>query len=325
MLRLTLIALLSLMLCGPALAGPKVETWTDPETAAAEDPDYPVQGEYVIELGGNQVGVQVVAMGDGKFDAVMYRGGLPGAGAEAGMERGRLVRRDSVVESQEKKGRHFRIEDGKLKAIDAKGKVVAEGERVERTSPTLGAEPPEGAVVLYGGKDDAEGWIKGKATEEGYLMVGARSKESLGSGRYHLEFRTPYMPEARGQGRGNSGVYLQNRYEVQVLDSFGLEGKDNEAGGLYKVSRPKVNMALPPLQWQTYDIDFEAAKYDDEGKKIENARITVTHNGVVIQDDVELPSQTGGGDKESPESGRLSLQQHGNPVVFRNIWFVPAE
>jgi hypothetical protein len=138
----------------------------------------------------------------------------------------------------------------------------------------------------------------------------------------HLEFRTPYMPQARGQGRGNSGVYIQGRYEVQVLDSFGLEGADNECGGLYKQRAPLVNMAFPPLAWQTYDIDFTAPRFDAAGKKTHNARITVRHNGVVVHNDVEITAKTGGGAPEGREARPIKLQDHGNPVHYRNIWIV---
>jgi hypothetical protein len=111
---------------------------------------------------------------------------------------------------------------------------------------------------------------------------------------------------------------------VQVLDSFGLEGADNECGGIYKASKPKVNMCFPPLSWQTYDIEFKAAKYDG-AKKVENARITVVHNGVKIHDNLELKEGTPGRAKEGPEQLGLFLQDHGNPVVFKNIWVVEGE
>ena len=130
------------------------------------------------------------------------------------------------------------------------------------------------------------------------------------------------MPFARGQGRGNSGMYIQGRYEVQVLDSFGLDGKNNECGGIYSISEPKVNMCLPPLSWQTYDYDFTAAKYDADGKKVKNARVTIKHNGVVIHDDLELPNHTPGKHPEADSPGLLYLQGHGNPFVYRNVWVV---
>jgi hypothetical protein len=141
----------------------------------------------------------------------------------------------------------------------------------------------------------------------------------------HIEFRTPFMPDARGQGRGNSGVYLQGRYEVQVLDSYGLEGKDNECGGIYKVGAPLVNMCLPPLQWQTYDIMFRAPRFNAGGTKAEDAVITVVHNGVTIHDRRRIPGPTGGAlDGKVAEPGGIYLQDHGNPAQFRNIWLVES-
>ena len=138
----------------------------------------------------------------------------------------------------------------------------------------------------------------------------------------HIEFRTPFMPKSRGQARGNSGVYLQGRYECQVLDSFGLDGADNECGGIYSINKPVVNACLPPLAWQTYDIDFKAAKYGADGKKTTNARVTIKHNGIVIHDDQELTHGTPGHVPEGAEPYGLYLQDHGNPVAFRNIWVV---
>jgi len=142
----------------------------------------------------------------------------------------------------------------------------------------------------------------------------------------HVEFRTAFMPEARGQGRGNSGVYLQGRYEIQVLDSYGLEGKDNECGGIYQVGAPMVNMCLPPLQWQTYDITFQAPRFDASGNKTEDAVVTVVHNGVTIHDRRKLPAPTGGAiDANVAEPGGIYLQDHGNPVQFRNLWLAETK
>jgi len=141
--------------------------------------------------------------------------------------------------------------------------------------------------------------------------------------KLHIEFRTPFMPDARGQGRGNSGVYLQGRYEVQVLDSYGLEGKDNECGGIYKVGAPLVNMCLPPGQWQTYDMTFRAPRFNAAGEKTGNAVVTVKHNGVTIHDERPIPGPTGGAlDNNAAEPGGIYLQDHGNPVQFRNVWVV---
>ena len=141
--------------------------------------------------------------------------------------------------------------------------------------------------------------------------------------KLHVEFRTPFMPEARGQGRGNSGVYLQNRYEIQVLDSYGLEPKDNECGGIYQVGAPLVNMCYPPLQWQTYDVTFQAPRFDSSGNKQKDAVVTVLHNGVTIHDQREIPRPTGGAlDNNVAEPGGIYLQDHGNLVQFRNVWLV---
>ena len=153
------------------------------------------------------------------------------------------------------------------------------------------------------------------------LMSEATSKQKFGDYRLHVEFRLSYMPNARGQGRSNSGVYLHDCYEIQVLDSFGLEGKDNECGGFYQLRQPDVNMCYPPLTWQTYDVEFTAPKYQD-GKKTANARVTVKHNGVVIHPDFELARNTPGRQKEGPAPRPLYLQGHGNKVEFRNIWLV---
>jgi hypothetical protein len=186
----------------------------------------------------------------------------------------------------------------------------------------LGAEPPAGAVVLFDGSSP-EAFKGGRMTEDGLLMEGVTSHDTFGSHTLHVEFLLPFMPQARGQGRGNSGFYAQGRYEVQILDSFGLEGRDNECGGIYSVGPPKVNMCLPPLSWQTYDVDFTAAEYQD-GKKVKDAVITVRHNGVLIHKDQKVDHATTAHRlPEGPDPGPIYLQNHGNPVRFRNIWVVP--
>ena len=326
---LLLIPLLSLpVLAQPPASVPK-EKPAPPkayDSPASTDEDFPFQGEYVGQKDGSKMGVQVLALGNGEFEAVGYPGGLPGDGWDGN--------REKIVRSKAKRGEGavsviFEYEDLAAEVDGVKMYVVKkdvgawmELERVDRKPPTLGAAPPPGAVVLFDGKEDNK-FPGTKVTEDGLLTQGATSSDKFGDFSIHLEFRLPYMPTARGQGRGNSGLYLQGRYEVQMLDSFGLEGKDNECGGLYKIAAPKLNMCFPPLVWQTYDIDFTAAKFDPEGKKISNARITAKLNGVVIHENQELPGTTGGAQlKETAEPGPFHLQNHGNPVRYRNIWVV---
>ena len=146
--------------------------------------------------------------------------------------------------------------------------------RVERESPTLGAKAPKGATVLFDGTS-VEHWEKGKMKDGLLQATGTISKPKFKDYQLHLEFRTPYKPLARGQQRGNSGVYFGGRWETQVLDSFALDGKMNECGGIYSISAPDVNMCLPPLTWQTYDVDFTSAQFDANGKRTAWPRMTV--------------------------------------------------
>jgi len=305
----------------------KGPAYTDPDKT---DADFPFQGEYVGTVktsdGDRKFGVQVFALGGGTFHAVGYGDGLPGDGWDKGTKReSDGERKDSeVVFSGERAT--TTIKAGKATITTKDGKEFGQLTRIQRTSPTLGAKPPAGAVVLFDGKS-ADAFQNGKLSDDGLLMTGCTSKQKFGDCRVHIEFRLPYMPEDRGQARGNSGIYLQGRYEVQILDSFGLEGKNNECGGLYELKQPDVNMCLPPLVWQTYDIAYTAAKYDGD-KVVSPPRITVEHNGVLVHKDVELPTDRGtraAPVKPGPEPGPIYLQDHGNPVRYRNIWVVEVK
>lgn len=321
-----------------ATAAPLAST-TDPAKA---DADFGVQGEYSGKVQGKdgekKLGVQVIALGEGKFRAVGYSGGLPGDGwdgkapeeVEATKDgnkvtfKGKHATGTVAYGSPEQSGVHA------MDVVDPDGKGIGSLLHVMRQSPTLGAKPPKGALVLFDGSS-TDGWVSAKGnkgdarkTPDGLLMQGANTRHLFGKHKLHIEFMLPYMPTARGQARGNSGAYLQGRYEVQMLDSFGLKGMDNECGGIYELGKPKVNMCYPPLSWQTYDIDFTPAEFAAHGKKLKNAKITVRHNGVVIHENLDLPRPTRASPigKEDAQPGYLHLQDHGNDVRYRNIWAV---
>ena len=296
--------------------------WTDPKTASAEDPDFLIQGEYRDET----MGAQVVALSGGNFDVYLHEGGLPGAGWENGKAR-TSVKGLRVKESKETDKFTIALEEGFL-ALKTPDGTLRKLTRIERESSTLGAKPPKGTVVLFDGRN-TDAWENGKMIDGLLQATNVTSKRTFASYQLHLEFRTPYMPAARGQGRGNSGIYHSGRWETQILDSFGLEGKDNETGGIYSVAQPRLNMCLPPLAWQTYDVDFTAAKFDAEGKRKAWPRITVKLNGVLVHEDLELNKENTASAPintplTSPE-GPVFLQNHSNPVAFRNIWIKPVQ
>ena len=198
---------------------------------------------------------------------------------------------------------------------------------------------PAGATVLFNGKD-LDNWTKtdGKTPPDWEILPDGVTQVKPGTGniitkdkfdgtfKLHVEFRVPYLPDKHGQERGNSGVYVQGRYEVQVLDSYGLDAKNDDCGAIYEVSAPSVNACKAPTVWQSYDIEFTAPKCED-GKKTAAPRITVYQNGVKIQDNVEITKDNTraglGGDVCTP--GPLMLQDHGAPVQFRNVWLVQGK
>ncbi len=306
-----------LALAVPLFAADEGDVFIEPAEAG---PDFAVQGEYV----GENSAAQVIALGGGKFHIVGWSHGLPGMADDAERKLELDAQRDGDRVMFDGEGWKGQIDGGTITATNTENSTV-NLQRTERQSPTLGAKPPAGAVVLFDGTN-ADAWQGGKMDARGFLQCGTKSKRAFGDCTLHVEFRTPFRPGARGQGRGNSGVYVQDRYEVQVLDSFGLKGENNECGGIYTVAKPRVNMCLPPLAWQTYDIEFESAKFDNDGRKTKPAVMTVRHNGVLIHDHVEVPkATTAAGRPEGPERGPIQLQNHGNPVFFKNIWVVEKE
>jgi hypothetical protein len=302
----------------PAAKKPELPTYT---TAAEGGQDFIDQGEYKNDWGG----AQVIALGNDNFRMVSYRGGLPGEGWDKEYKQEVNGKRDpankSLITFTSTNNYRAELVAGKITITsDAGGPWTME--KVTRHSSTEGAKPPTGAIVLFDGSN-TDAWKGAHIDDRKLLASGASTKAQFTNYSMHCEFLLPFKPLGRGQDRGNSGVYMQDRYEVQVLDSFGLKGENNECGGIYSQIKPSVNMCYPPLTWQTYDIDFQAARFDDAGKKTKNAIITVKHNGVTIHDHVEIKGPTGGGKKEDPNGGSVQLQGHGNPVFYRNVWIVP--
>ncbi len=189
-----------------------------------------------------------------------------------------------------------------------------------------GAEKPKDALVLFEGTDTSKWDSNDWPIKEGAMVSDKHdltTKDKFKDYQLHLEFNEPKLgPEFKGQDRGNSGVYQQGRYELQVLDSFNNETyPDGSCAAVYGVKAPSKNAAKPPGEWQTYDITFHAAKYKD-GKKVENAHISVYWNGELVQDNTDIPHSTGGGNKEEDTPGPIRLQYHHHSVQFKNIWIV---
>jgi 3-keto-disaccharide hydrolase len=203
------------------------------------------------------------------------------------------------------------------------------------STPDTPGKPPSDAIVLFDGKDLGQwaaedgGPAKWKV-EQGYMEVVPRThnihtKNSFGDCQLHVEFAEPTPPKGESQERGNSGVFLMNTYEIQVLDSY--ENKtyaDGQAAAVYGQYPPLVNAARPPGQWQSYDIVFHGPRFDAQGKLLRPARVTVFHNGVLVQDNVEPTGPTEHGErppyKPGPDKAPLGLQDHGTLVRYRNLW-----
>ena len=209
----------------------------------------------------------------------------------------------------------------------------AADEPAKPTADDASAKPPEGAVVLFDGKDLSK-WQKqgggepGFIAKDGYAEAHERdieTKDKYRDFKLHVEFDPELSdPKATGEGRGISGVYLQGRYEIQVMDSYDQKLYPGACAAVYGQKAPDKNMAKPVGEWQSYDIEFHAAKFDGD-KKVAPARVTVIWNGEKVQDNVDIKGSTGGGAKETADPGPIRLQYHHNPVRFRNIWIMPLE
>jgi len=305
-MKKSIISLLTICLLLSVSGEPKekIKVWTDKETALAENPLFALQGEYTGSLDGKEVGVQATVLNDGTYLVATYNKGLPGDKWDK-----------SAISSK-------KMTKEELKALTSKLT------KTERVSPTMGKKAPEDAYMTF--PDDFSN------VKDGLLHAGGQSNKEVGSFEMHVEFMLPFKPgrNPSNQDRGNSGIYIFNNYEIQVIDSFALDFdvKNNPikmessnkqwCGCLYKTKLADINMAFPPLTWQTYDIQFTAPVFEG-GKKIKNARLTLFHNGVKIHDDYELLNGTGAGaGRKQLAKGPIYFQNHGNPTVFRNVWVV---
>ncbi len=294
--------------------------------AVKDSPDYMLLGEFKGKVqsdnGEEQTfALQVRPIGKDRFEGLGFFGGLPG-------EDGFLPEQIPMIG---KRHEQYVVLSGSPWAIFAKqdqcillnmeGNKVGTLERVIRTSPTLGSKPPADGIVLFDGTNTDQ-FVNGQMTEDGLLMRGTEVRMLLQDFDLHVEFWLPFMPASAGQQRGNSGIYVLSRYECQILDSFAQDLLFDGCGALYRYKSPDLNMCLPPLTWQTYDVRFTAPRWASDGSKLRDARVSIWLNGVKVQDDVALPDKTGHGAKEEVLLLPIKLQDHSDPVFFRNVWAI---
>lgn len=291
------------------LAYPKAAVWTDAEVAAKEFPGFDFIGEYTQ---GKQA-LQVTPSGN-VFYLSIFQGGLPGAGWNGGPVSHQWL------------------------TVDAMKDRLRGWNKIDRSANVVGKQPPEEAIVLFDGSN-VKAWKNGKI-KNGLLQAGAATRKRFRDFTLYLEFMVPLKPEPpiSHPHRGNSGVFAVGAYEVQISDTFALDHDpkawseiamlkpvDTWCGGIYGIRAADLNACLPPMTWQSMEIEFKAARFDDK-TKISPAVMSVILNGVKVQDNVSLPRGTGGGPAgPRPEvaQGPIYLQNHGNPNQFRNVWIVP--
>jgi len=326
----SLIAAVSLFSNGVCAAIPSEAEVQGGYEGKGKDPS----GEFRIEA-------RVVAQGEGNYKVLVRRlkdGDKVGKSEFSGKTNNDAVEFEGQVDGAEWKGR---LTEGVIKG-DSNQAGTFEAGRVEKKSPSAGKKAPEGAVVLLDGKqfeemvrENGADWDRGEVGKDGSIQVpkgGMKSKREFeGNFNLHVEFQNPLLPKEHSQGRGNSGVYLPNGDEIQVLDSFGeatyLGGC---CGGLYRYKDPDLMETIeslagnpenkytltsfPPLTWQTYDIEYRVEKKD--GQYSGKPRVTVFHNGIKIHDNAELNNEA--------RKGAFHFQDHGNAVRYRNIWVQPV-
>ncbi|MEX2573134.1 MAG: DUF1080 domain-containing protein [Balneolaceae bacterium] len=312
------------------------------EAEAEEHPGFSFQGEYSgmtrLEYGGERVeaGLQIAVYGENRFRALLHPGGLPGEhiGPEG---TGVLERAIELEGSYEDYTLHLDAVDYPISVrkihdhftvLDEDFNYLGHLNPIQRSSTTSGMEAPDNAVQLFSGfeADLAEHWDEDSEMDGNLLKQGARTAEKYGDMRLHLEAKLGFLPDESSDRRTNSGIYIQRKYEIQIIDSFGTVPHPGSNASLYDEYAPVFDSSFPPLSWQTYDVYFRAPRFDDQGNKTENARATVYLNGLLVVDDGELEEGTGGAAsyEETPED-LIYLQRHTGPVRFRNIWLAEEE
>jgi hypothetical protein len=329
----------TLVLMTAAATAQQAKPVTDPTKV---DADFTIQGEYVgtIETAGKpeKYGVRVgITDKVGEFKTIAFRGGLPGDGWDKIYPDAKTKRlpewpgqtKEGITLFPKMPGGSAVIRDGVMTVHSSAGQQIGELKHIVRQSPTLGAKPPQGAIVLFDGSSLEHFLSKGpkaQMSEDKLLMVGARTQRSFKDFTLHLEFRVPYV-----RSPGHSAVFLQNSYHLAVAGrSFGSgTASDLGCGGIRWVRPPDENMCFPPLTWQTFDVDYTAAHFDADGQVIKKPVVTIRQNGVVIHDQVELPDKPpfyrgGGTEPLTPQGGALHFQSHADDryYVYRNIWIV---
>lgn len=335
--RIPCILLVGILLTGTATSQQKRPALVDPIKV---DADFAVQGEYVGTIhqdgAARKYGVRVgITAKVGEFKAIAFAGGLPGDGWDKNRTAEKNKRpaewtgmtRDGVTLFPQFLRGSAALRDGTLSIHSSAGDKIGELKRVVRQSPTLGAAPPPGALVLFDGTS-LEHFVtpRSKMTDDKLLMVNARTRRNFRDFQLHVEFRVPYL-----RSPGHSAIFLQNSYHLAAAGrSFGTAAlSDLGCGGIRWVRAPDENMCFPPLTWQTFDVDFTAARFSPDGKITRKPIVTIRHNGVMIHDRVELPEippvyRGGGTDPLTPDGGPLQFQSHADDrhYVFRNIWIL---
>lgn len=276
------------------------------------------QGEYAGKRGSLVIGMQVVKKEENSFEAIYFPKGLPGVSGKEDP----AIRRVEGVSG----GTGLSFDFGTWSAVWQPDRLDVRGasgentrlQKVFRISPDMGAEPPDGAVVLF-----KEGKIKelenGQVEGNAILLPGCVTRSQFQAFVMHLEFRAGDSLRAVP-----GGVFLQDRYEIRLMNSFGGTGLHRDCGGVPGISPPRLNACLPPFAWQTLQITFSPAVFDDFGKKIRFARLAANLNGVSIHEELRLPKTTRGAPKEEgSSSGPIRFIGNRNELGFRNVWVLP--